>query len=80
MKIICLSTKGRISKSAFAENPYIAFLEPAWAGNHITEITILISDNELEYYTIPVFVDYKQASNFASQQIFGVDAYRLEEE
>jgi hypothetical protein len=80
MEIICLSSKERISDSVFDLNPYVAFLEPAFGGNHITEIIILISDYELEFYNMPVFVDYKQASNFASYQIFGVDVYKLGED
>ena len=37
----------------------IAFLEPAWAGNHVSEVTLLISDEELDYY-----LDKKKINDF----------------
>ena len=78
MKIICLCSKARTSDSCFDDNPYWAFIEPAWAGNHISEAILLITDIELEYYQIPVFDNYNEASNFAHQQEFGVDVYDVE--
>ena len=80
MTIICLHPLERISDSAFKQNPYIAFLEPAWAGNHVSEVTLLISDEELDYYKMPMFTDYRNAANYASQITFGVDEYDTEEE
>jgi hypothetical protein len=74
MNIICLCSLERTSDSRFDNQPYIAYLEPAWAGNHISEATLLISDIELEYYEMPVFTDCSKARNHASQVMFGCDA------
>lgn len=80
MTIICLCSLERTSNSVFDQNPYTAFLEPAWAGNHVSEATLLISDIELEYYKMPVFTDYRKAANHASQITFGEDEYDIEGE
>jgi hypothetical protein len=80
MTIICLHPLERISDSVFTEQSYIAFLEPAYAGNHVSEVTLLISDLELNYYDTPVFTDYHKALNYANQITFGEDVYNTEEE
>jgi hypothetical protein len=61
----------RVSDSKFDMNPHHAFLEPAWAGNHVTEAVLLISDIELEYYKIPILETYGEAKDHAQKETFG---------
>lgn len=79
MEIICLCLIEKESDSPFDEGTYHAFIEPAWAGNHIGEAVLIMQNSELEYYEIPIFDKYFKALNYASQQCFGKDAYVVKE-
>lgn len=80
MEILCLCLINKESDSPFDGATYHAFIEPAWAGNHVAEAVLEMQNSELNYYKIPIFDNYHKAANYASQQCFGQDAYVIEEE
>lgn len=70
MKIICLLLRNK-SKSTLDNNTYTAFIEPAYAGHHIVEATLLLSTIEIEAFGIPTFDTYNEANNYADNMCFG---------
>ena len=54
---------------------YDAFILPAWAGNHIVEAKIIISDEDLSDYDLPIFTKYKSAHKYAYTQIMSEEQY-----
>jgi hypothetical protein len=70
MKIICLLLINK-GKSDLYNNSYIAFIEPAYAGHHIVEATLLLSTIEIEAFGVPTFDTYNEANNYADNRCFG---------
>lgn len=56
MKIISLAYKTK-AKSDFDKSILYAFIDPAWAGNHIVEAEISITRNDLLDYSKPLVSD-----------------------
>jgi hypothetical protein len=70
MEIICLFLKAK-NKSNLDPSVYIAFIRPAFAGNHVTEATLLLSTMETEAFDIPTFNTYSEAAKYAHIMCFG---------
>jgi len=59
------------AKSVFHKSTYIAFLAPAYAGNHINEVELSISETDAKDYNVPTFNSRKEALNYAELQFYG---------
>lgn len=71
MVILGLVAKEKIGTLA-TPNPYIAYLNPAWAGNHIVECIIYISDWDLDdYEETRIFSSEEEATKILEKEIFG---------
>lgn len=69
MTIICLYK--------MADHVYTAFFAPAYAGNHIEDAVMNMSNSSVEDYNIKVFDSYDEANRYAFEKCFGPTAYEL---
>ena len=53
----------------------IAFLAPAWAGNHIVEVEIIITQEDLKDYGLRIHSTYKEAHKQAHLTIMSKEDY-----
>lgn len=77
MEIIALAYKTK-AKSDFDKSVLYAFLNPAWAGNHIVETELSITRNDLLDFSDPLVSDsYKEAHKKAHLRHMSEQDYSL---
>lgn len=64
MEIISVAYKTK-AESDFDKSLVYAFIEPSWAGNHVVEVELLITTNDLNEYDSVICNSYSEAHRIA---------------